>query len=216
MSTFFPDKGVFETEASIETDSSLSEIASSINSYFNEFLLTHGNFFIEKPSILKENSEIQPSFENHDSPSEIKSSSKEPLGIKENSLLCKMKLEISHLRFNKRLFFDCAPNSFEKGVTFKMKPQLNFVTLSPPSKYSTSSLKSLSFDKFTFALATSTLVSRALSHYYLRPTRRARQALFLKRYFLLTRKISLRFDTLRFETSSSNSSSKSGLNQIAS
>ena len=122
-----------------------------------------------------------------------------------------MKLEICHLHFNKRLFFDYAPNSFEKGVTFKMKPQLNFVTLSPPSKYSTSSLKSLPFDKFTFALATSTLVSSALSQYYFRPNRRAHQALFLKRYFLLTRKISL-----RLETSSSKSSSKSRLNQIAS
>ena len=73
--------------------------------------------------MIKETSEIESSLEHHVSSSEIKSSSKELLEIKE-----------SFIFYKTTLLFNYAPRSFEKDATFKMKPLLIFVTPHSPSK----------------------------------------------------------------------------------
>ena len=53
--------------------------------------------FIEKNHAIKETSKIEPSFEDYDSSSKTKSSSKELSGITETSFLYKMKPRSPHL-----------------------------------------------------------------------------------------------------------------------
>ena len=76
MGNFFPEKGTCRKHDSIETESSWSKTASPLNPYFNKLLFIEDALFINKMHAVKKTSETKPSSDDHDSPSEIKYSSK--------------------------------------------------------------------------------------------------------------------------------------------